>query len=123
MNIPEKKSGIVRIIRAGKFSWQGLAHGIKDEPAFRQEFIATLILLPVIWLTSAPLWAKVMVTISHLAVMITELLNSAMEKVVDIASPDYHEFAKAAKDMGSLAVLLSLFICGICWGYALFQIF
>lgn len=118
MHIPEKIGGITRVIRAGKFSWQGFVHGLKDEPAFRQEFLATLILIPVLYLIDSPIEAKIAVFISHLIVMITELLNSAIEKVVDIASPDYHDFAKAAKDMGSLAVLLSLFICGICWAYA-----
>lgn len=119
MHIPEKIVGITRIIRAGKFSWQGFVHGLKDEPAFRQEFIGSLVLMPVLYSIDAPSLANLLVIISHLVVMITELLNSAIEKVVDIASPKYHDFAKAAKDMGSLAVFLSLFICGTCWAYAL----
>lgn len=120
MNIPDKIGGISRIIRAGKFSWQGFTHGLKDEPAFRQEFIVSAVTLPLLFFIKVPLYAKVLVLISHLLVMITELLNSAIEKVVDIASPDYHDFAKAAKDMGSLAVFFSIVICGICWTCLLF---
>lgn len=120
MNVPEKIGGLRRIVRAGKFSWQGFVHGLKDEPAFRQEFIVSVISLPFLFVIEAPLLAKVLVLISHLFVMVTELLNSAMEKVVDIASPDYHDFAKAAKDMGSLAVFFSIVVCTICWTYLFF---
>jgi diacylglycerol kinase (ATP) len=54
-------------------------------------------------------------------VLIAELLNSALEAVVDRISADHHELSRRAKDMGSAAVFVALVLCGICWGIIAWQ--
>ena len=56
------------------------------------------------------------------SILVVELLNSAIESVVDIASPEYHELAKRAKDLGSAAVLVSIVLAVVLWGIAIFII-
>ena len=67
--------------------------------------------------------ARALLIGSILLVLIVEILNSGLEAIVDKASPEKHELAKRAKDMGSAAVLLSLLLCGAVWAAALFQRF
>ena len=56
------------------------------------------------------------------SVLIVELLNSSIESVVDLASPEYHILAKRAKDLGSAAVLVSIVVAVILWGGAIYTI-
>ncbi len=121
--VPEKKGGIVRILRAWKFSFHGFMHAMKNEAAFRQEYIASIILIPISLFLPIAVELKLLLIGSHFIVMITELLNSAIEAVVDLVSPEYHDLAKQAKDMGSLAVLISIKFLTICWIVALYKSF
>ncbi|EKD26482.1 MAG: hypothetical protein ACD_79C01163G0001 [uncultured bacterium] len=63
-----------------------------------------------------------LIIFAHFIVLITELLNSGIEAVVDMFTKEYHELAKKAKDLGSAAVLLSLANLTIVWGYAFYSI-
>ena len=101
-------SGLTRIINAGGYSMKGLKAALKHESAFRQEVALFVILLPVaLWLGSG--WLHYLLLIgSMLLVLITELLNSAIETVVDRISDEHHELAGRAKDMGSAAVFIAL---------------
>ncbi len=119
--VPEKKGGLTRIIRAWKFSFHGFIHAIKNEAAFRQEYIASIILVPIALFLPISVELKMILIGSHFLVMITELLNSAIEAVVDLVSPEYHDLAKQAKDMGSLAVLISIKFLVICWAVAIYK--
>jgi diacylglycerol kinase (ATP) len=110
MQIPTPSTGVKRVFRAFKFSYQGFIHGIKDEAAFRQEFFFTLITIPLAAIWVSEVWLKIALIVAPIFIMIVELLNSAIEAVVDIAAPEYHKLAKVAKDMGSLAVLFSFLI-------------
>lgn len=109
------RTGLDRVIHAAGYSWQGLSAAWRHESAFRQEGWLAMGLLPVaFWLGQS--WIEVALLIgSVLLVLITELLNSAIEAVVDRVSLDWHELAKRAKDYGSAAVLLSLLLCGGIW--------
>jgi diacylglycerol kinase (ATP) len=109
------RTGLDRVIHAAGYSWQGLSGAWRHESAFRQEGWLAIALLPVaFWLGQN--WVEVaLLTGSVLLVLITELLNSAIEAVVDRVSLDWHELAKRAKDYGSAAVLLSLLLCGGIW--------
>ena len=99
----------------------GLAAAWRAEAAFRQEVLLACVLLPLAWWLGRT-WVEVAVlSLSVLVVLITELLNSAIEAVVDLASPDKHPLAKSAKDIGSAAVFVSLATCSLVWGLALWQ--
>jgi diacylglycerol kinase (ATP) len=117
MNNPHKmRTGIDRVLHAFGYSMQGLSAAIRFESAFRQEAALAVVLLPAaFWLGRN--WIEVaLLAGSVLLVMIVELLNSAIEAVVDRVSLDLHELAKRAKDYGSAAVLMSLLWCGGVWG-------
>jgi len=91
------------------------------EIAFRQEAMAALVLLPVsFWLGST--WMETAVLAgSVIALMVVELLNTAIETAIDRIGPEWHDLSKRAKDMGSAAVLLSLLFCIVVWGAAIYQ--
>ena len=116
-------TGITRIIKAFGFSMQGLRASWKHESAFRQEAMLAIILLPwAFWLARTP--AELMILLMTLfIVVITEVLNSAVEAVVDRVSDDHHKLAGRAKDMASAAVFLSLVMTVIVWGVLLFDRF
>lgn len=118
----KRRTGLDRIWYAAGYSLAGLRAGW-DEPAFRQEAIAAIVLIPLgLWLGRT--WVEAaLLTGSVLLVMIVELLNTAVESAIDRIGPEHHELSGRAKDMGSAAVLLSLLLCGGIWLAALYQRF
>ena len=120
---PKTKTGISRIWAAFFYSLNGLRTAISNEAAFRQE-VCVLVLASIIlpFLPISYLWKGVLF-LSTTSVIIVELLNSSIESVVDIASPEYHKLAKRAKDLGSAAVMMSIVVALILWGCAIYTIF
>lgn len=119
---PEPRTGLPRIIAAGGYSWAGLVFAVQRESAFRQELVLYLLLLAALPFLPLPGLYKLTLLALNSLVLIVELLNSAIEKVVDMVSPGYHPLAKHAKDLGSAAVLISLLLALIGWLVALSQI-
>ena len=115
-----KRKGWSRILHAAGYSLAGLRAGW-NEPAFRQEAIAAIVMLPLAfwlgrnWMETALLCASVVL------VMVVELLNTAVEAAIDRIGPEWHALSKRAKDMGSAAVLLCLLLCAGIWGAAFYQ--
>jgi len=108
-------TGAARIAAAFGFSINGLKSTYATETAFKQEVWLAIVLLPLaLWLGSSPL-EKAILAGSVLLVLIVELLNSAIEKVVDRIGDEYHELSGAAKDAGSAAVLLTICLAIIVW--------
>lgn len=120
--LQKMRSGLSRIAHALGFSIAGLRAGW-DQTAFRQETLAAAVLLPLsFWLGRG--WIETaLLAGSVLMVLAVELLNSAIETVVDRIGPEWHELSKRAKDMGSAAVLLSLLLCSGIWAAAAYQRF
>jgi diacylglycerol kinase (ATP) len=121
-NNPHKgRTGVDRVLRAFGYSMSGLALALRGESAFRQEAALAVVMLPAaIWLGRG--WVEVsLLAGSVLLVLIVELLNSAVEAVVDRVSLDLHELSKRAKDLGSAAVFIALVLCGGIWAAALWQ--
>lgn len=106
-----------------RFSLAGLRGAWRSEAAFRQEAWLAFVMVPAsFWLGSD--WTRVaLLAGSVVFVLVVELLNSALEAVVDRHSLEWHELAKHAKDLGSAAVLLSLLLCGAVWSAALWERF
>ena len=119
----KSKSGLKRIYSAFFYSIDGLKTAIRCEHAFRQElavFVAgsiAALLLPV----SA--FQKLVLIGSMVIVLIVELINSAIEAVVDRVSLERHPLSKNAKDFGSAAVLLACLLSGATWAVVLFNRF
>ena len=113
------KQGLTRLINALGYSRDGLRAAWQNEAAFREETLLALIAIPLgLWLGQDGVERALLVG-SILFILIIEILNSAVEAVVDKASPEQHELAKRAKDMGSAAVLLSLINAAVVWGCVL----
>ena len=110
-------TGLVRrrLFHATRYSFSGLRACFRTEEAFRVEVLLTMMLLPFAWWLGDTATERLLLVGVLVAVLIVELLNSAVEKAVDHISTEYHPLAKQAKDMGSAAVLLSLLLCGITW--------
>ncbi|CAB3667415.1 Diacylglycerol kinase [Trinickia soli] len=112
---PQKRTGLLRALFAFKHSYAGLRSTWRAESAFRQETVCALVLVPcALLLPIAPI-ERVALIGSVLLVLVVELLNSAIEAVVDRISLDRHELSGRAKDCGSAAVLVSLLICVLTW--------
>jgi diacylglycerol kinase (ATP) len=116
MSNPHKgRTGLSRVIHAAGYSWSGLKAAYRNESAFRQEVWLAVLLVP------AAFWVgRNWIEVSLLAgvaiiVLVVELLNSAVEAVVDRVSFELHDLSKRAKDFGSAAVLLSLVLCAGVW--------
>lgn len=110
-----KNKGFTRVVKALIYSFEGIASSLKHEAAFRQEVLLAFVLIPVSFWLQVPLSHHILLVGSVLLVLIVELLNSAIEAVVDDISLRNRPLAKRAKDMGSAAVLISLLNCLICW--------
>ncbi|MCB1917361.1 MAG: diacylglycerol kinase [Rhodocyclaceae bacterium] len=111
----KRNDGFARIRRAFAYSRSGLAAAFAHEAAFRQEVIAFAMLAPLaLWLGDDGLERAVLVA-SLLLVLIVELLNSAIEAVVDRVSEAPHPLSKRAKDIGSAAVLMAIASAVVVW--------
>lgn len=122
LQVPPQKlrTGLTRMWYATGYSIAGIRAGW-DEPAFRQEVLASIVLLPAAFWVGRT-WVEVaLLTGSVLLVMIVELLNTGIETAIDRIGPEWNQLSKRAKDMGSAAVLLSLLLCGGTWVAALAQ--
>jgi len=111
---PTKQRGLRRIWHALGYSLQGLKAGWL-EPAFRQEALAALVLLPLSLFVGQGWVETALLSGSVLLVLIVELLNTGIESITDRVSSEWHALSKRAKDMGSAAVLLSLLFCTGIW--------
>lgn len=110
---------LTRLVRATGYSCEGLMAALKSEPAFVLEVIGCLLLIPMALILKLPVFTKAILVSSLLLVLIVELLNSAIESVVDRISLDKHPLSKKAKDIGSAAVLLSIINAIALWIAAL----
>ncbi|MEX8500904.1 diacylglycerol kinase [Leptothrix ochracea] len=116
-------TGLDRVIRASKHSWDGFVRAYRDESAFRQEVWLAVILMPLAFALGRTWQDTALLIGSVVLVLITELLNSAVEAAVDRISLDWHDLTKKAKDIGSAAVLLALLLCLGIWAAALWSRF
>jgi len=114
------KTGLKRIWNAFKYSLDGLKAAFKHEDAFRQECLLAVVLIPVALFIPVPGPSKALLIASVLLVLIVELMNSAVEAVVDRVSLERHRLAKRAKDIGSAAVLITLVNLALVWGFVIF---
>lgn len=114
------KTGLQRVWNAFHYSMAGLHAAFTCEDAFRQEAILAAILIPISFFLPVSGVGHALMIASVLLVLIVELLNSAVEAVVDRVSLERHELAKRAKDIGSAAVLISLINLAVVWGLIFF---
>jgi diacylglycerol kinase (ATP) len=98
-----------------QYSEQGIRSAWRDEAAFRQELLLTLLLAPLtLWLQLPRLDTVLLLALMGL-VLVAELLNSALEAAVDMTTPEFNALAMMAKDWGSAAVFVALVMLGGAW--------
>jgi diacylglycerol kinase (ATP) len=123
MSDRRKPTGFTRIVRAFGYSAQGLAHAWREEAAFRQEASLAVVVIPLgLYLGRSGVERALLVS-PMLLILIVEILNSAVEAVVDRSGMEHHRLAGMAKDMGSAAVLLSFLLLSTVWFLVLFDQF
>lgn len=105
-----------RIVKSAGYSLQGLLLTWKEEEAFRVEVILALLLVPLALYLGESRVEKVLLVGSVILVLLVELVNSAIESVVNRVGSEQHELSGRAKDQGSAAVLLSLVLVLVVWG-------
>ncbi|WP_394780313.1 diacylglycerol kinase [Undibacterium sp.] len=119
----KSKSGLKRIFSAFFYSIDGFKNAWKNEHAFRQELVLVIIGSVVALAMPVSAFEKLMMIAVLVLVLVVELINSAIEAVVDRVSLERHSLSKNAKDFGSAAVLLTFLIAVATWAVVLFNRF
>jgi diacylglycerol kinase (ATP) len=104
------------LFKNSRYALSGLWITFKNEMSFKLEILAAIPLLILIYIVDFTLMEKIVLMTTLFLTLIVELLNSAIENVVDITTQEYHLLAKNAKDMGAGAVFVSISLHILCWG-------
>jgi diacylglycerol kinase (ATP) len=99
-----------------KYALDGLVYALKTENSFKLELLAGVFIIPIIFILDFEFYQQIILLCTAFLVLIVELLNSAIENVVDLVTLDTHPLAKSAKDIGATAVMFSIVLHLICWG-------
>jgi len=114
-------TGITRLLKATRYSYQGLCAAFKHEAAFRQELLLVCLLTPLgLWLGNDGTERALLIG-SLVLILIVELLNSSIEAIVDRVGNEANELSGRAKDIGSAAVFVSLLNAAIVWSLIIFS--
>ncbi|MBF0461364.1 MAG: diacylglycerol kinase [Magnetococcales bacterium] len=113
---PSKATGLRRLVLATGYSMAGLRVAWRQEAAFRQEVGLTVWMIPVACWLGTNASQRALLIGSLLLVLITELLNSAIEAAIDRFGTERHPLSGQAKDLGSAAVFVALLLGGVVWG-------
>ena len=119
----EKETVLGHIFKAVIYSWDGVKAAWINEMAFRIETIVIALLLPIgIWIGETAVERALLIG-SSMLILIIELLNSAVENVVDRIGPEHHILSKQAKDLGSAAAAVGMLTAAIIWGLIVYERF
>ena len=110
-----QKKGLVRIFNAYKYSMKGFKAGLVNEASIRQEFFLAVIMTFAAFFVYNSYVELILLVFMPWFVVVTELLNSGIEAVVDRIGPEYHELSGRAKDFGSAAVFVALILTLFTW--------
>ena len=108
-------TGLTRIIKAAGYSWKGLRAAWLHEAAFRQEALAAIAAIVIVCWLDLDMISRILMIGVVVLVIIVEIINSAIEAVVDRIGQEHHPLAGRAKDMGSAAVLISILLALFVW--------
>jgi len=102
-----------------KYSWMGLRTAFRKEKAFQQEVLVLLFVIPTgLWLGKTGVERALLIG-SWFMVIIVELINSAIEAIVDRVGFEHHKLSGRAKDFGAASVFCSILLSIIIWGLVL----
>ncbi|EOA8958001.1 diacylglycerol kinase [Vibrio harveyi] len=112
-------TGLARVIKAAGYSAKGLKAAFKHEAAIRQELAMLVLAIALVCVFDLSVVERILMLGVVVLVFIVELINSAIEAVVDRIGVEHHELSGRAKDIGSAAVMVALFFAGFTWLYIL----
>ncbi len=115
------KRGLARLIAATRYSRNGLLAAWRSEEAFRTEVTLALAFLPLAFVVGSSLAHQLILVVCCALVILAEILNTAIESVVDRIGPEHDPLSGQAKDLGSAAVLVALLLFTLAWGLSLWQ--
>ena len=115
-------NGILHVVKATRYSIDGLAACFRRERAFRIECVIGVVHLAAVALVPVGAALAAALVLAWLFLLAAEIVNSAIEEVVDAASPGWSDWAKRAKDYGSAAVFLTTTALLACWAFAIWDI-
>ncbi len=110
---------MLRFWRATINSRNGLAFAVRSEQAIREELVALVIALPLAWLIGKTTMRSVELVAAVLLVLVTELLNTAIEKLADRLTTAHDPQIGRVKDLGSAAVGVALVMAGLFWLFSI----
>ncbi|VEJ56702.1 diacylglycerol kinase [Pragia fontium] len=116
-------TGLTRIIKAAGYSWKGLRAAWQNEAAFRQETALVVVAIALATWLDVTIIERILLISSVVLIAIFEIINSAIEAVVDRIGTERHELSGRAKDMGSAAVLVTIFLALFVWVSILYSHF
>ena len=111
----QKPTGITRLLRAFGYSFHGFHYAWREEAAFRQEVGLAVLVVPAGLYFGHSGVERALLVSPMLLILVVEILNSAVEAVVDRSGTERHPLAGMAKDMGSAAVMMSFALLGTVW--------
>lgn len=103
------------LLKNTQYALDGLVHTLKTESSFRLELMCSIFIILGIIYIDTTLTNKLILLVSGILVLIVELINSAIENVVDLVTKEIHPLAKNAKDIGSTAVMFAIALHTTCW--------
>jgi diacylglycerol kinase (ATP) len=103
------------LFKNAKYAIDGLVHAIKTETSFKLELLLSPFVMVAIYMFPLEFYSQMILFVTLIMVMVVELLNSAVENVVDLVTKEFNPLAKAAKDIGATAVLFTLLLHLGCW--------
>ncbi|MDR2526995.1 MAG: diacylglycerol kinase [Rickettsiales bacterium] len=117
------KHGIIRILNAFRYSFNGFVATFRSEEAFRQDLLVCVLLVPIAIILPIHYIDKLFLFSGLFLVVLMELINTAFEMAIDRISDDYHDLSKVVKDIGSCLVLISFLYLFLVWGMILWKNF
>jgi diacylglycerol kinase (ATP) len=112
---PLKRRSFMNFFSSVRYSIDGFFAALKHEPSFREDLIFALLLVPLAIILPLNAVSTALMISSLILILIVELLNSAIEWIIDYVRPEIHPLAKRIKDMASAAVFLSYINCIVVW--------
>lgn len=119
-NMKENRKGLRHLLTATRYSFSGMCFACKGT-AVRHELLLGICNFLSLWLFHVKFIESIALSSIWILLLAVEILNTAIEEVVDLVSPTFNEHAKRAKDLGSAAVFLLLVLFFSCWGFVLFR--
>ncbi|WP_419570786.1 diacylglycerol kinase [Rheinheimera sp.] len=116
------QQGLRRVLNASVYSWQGLKSSWHSEAAIRQEIVLIALLTPVAFLLHVSALERAVLLLSLYLILVAELINTAIEAVVDRVGAEFHPLSGKAKDVGSATVLVMMLCTALTWGCILLPV-